>query len=350
MKALLVVVLLAGVARADDLRDAHGSIDKLEAYGARRPITPWTDNAWSEAARLAAAQGDLARERRDLEQVVAVGTDSQLVRRAQAELARIGSPQWDAVAAEHQRLESEAAVGDPKPALAGLEQLVRANPGYPQATAVRLAIARGWERDGNTANALRWYREAAASGDPTARIALVRGLVGAGELAAARTQLAGVTDAQIAAALEDDLATAEHRRQLRWLLAGVLALIVAALVALLRRDAGSWRAAGRALRRPPVEALYFAPIAIVLAAIASTGNPLVASAVRVIGAAGLAITWVSGASLEAARQHRTIRAVRAIGQGLLAAAAVGAVAYLVISGSQLIDMTVETMRHGPAPR
>jgi hypothetical protein len=361
VKIVLIVALLAGTARADDpasafrAAEAHRSIDELEALGARRPTSDWTDDAWSEAARLAAAAGDVARERRDLEQVVATGTDPQLVRRAKAELDRLAAiagagGEWAQVAIEHERLEAAAAHGDPKPALRALEALVRANPGYPRANAVRLAIGHGWERDGDTERALHWYREAAATGDSTARIALVRALVGARDLSAARQALTQVSDPHIQAALARDLATAERRQSLRYVLGGVLATIVLALILLLRREAGSWRAVPRALVRPPVEALYLAPIGVVLIAIAWTGNPLVAQAIRAIIGAALAITWLSGASLEAARRRRPIGAMRALGQGLVAAAAVGCVAYLTISGSQLIDMAAETVREGPAPR
>jgi hypothetical protein len=391
VKALLVIVLLAGIARADDpasafrAAEAHRSIEELEALGARRPVSEWTDDAWSEAARLAGAAGDLERERHDLEQVVAVGPemeragfspargpemeragfspargeDSQLVRRARAELDRIasiagGAGQWAAVVAEHERLETATMHGDPKPALHGLESLVRAHSDYPRATSVRLAIARGWERDGNEARALGFYREALELAPPadqlTARIALVRALITGGELADARDELASVTDRGIAKALAADLATAEHRRVLRDVLAGVLAVIAVALVVLLRRDARSWRGVARALGRPPIEALYFAPVALVLVAVSWTGNPLVASAIRKIAGAGFVVTWISGASLEAARAQGRIRAGRAVVQALLVAAVISCVAYLVISGSQLIDMVAETVREGPAPR
>jgi hypothetical protein len=60
---------------------------------------------------------------------------------------------------------------------------------------------------------------------------------------------------------------------------------------------------------------------------------------RVICGTGLATAWLAGAG------HR-----RGIARALLAAAAVGAAAYLVITNGQLVDMIAETVRNGPAPR
>src|SRR5690349_12491981 len=99
--AAISIVLMIAVGRAGadeatmdlafreaEARAAAGdprAIDVLEALGAQRPITRWSDDAWSEAARLAERTGDFTRERRDLEQVVAIATDEALARRARAE-------------------------------------------------------------------------------------------------------------------------------------------------------------------------------------------------------------------------------------------------------------------------
>jgi len=127
----------------------------------------------------------------------------------------------------------------------------------------------------------------------------------------------------------------------------VLAAIAAAAAWVLRRDAGSWRAAGRRLARPPVEAWFFVPIAAVLVAVAATGNPLVARAVRAIAIAGAAIAWLSGAILEGARP---LRARRAVAHAVVAAVAVAAAAYLAIDRDRMIDLVIETWRGGPAAR
>ena len=118
--------------------DAAGALADLEALGARRPLTRWSDNAWSEAARLAEATGDFSRARRALEQVIAIDQDAALVRRARATIDRLtantGGGHWDAIARDHERLVSAIfGGGDPHAALAELAALVRANPAYPRA-------------------------------------------------------------------------------------------------------------------------------------------------------------------------------------------------------------------------
>ena len=135
-----------------------GAADALEALGAARPITRWTDDAWAEAARLAERAGDFARARRAHAQVIAVGTDAALVARSRAALARLeaatGAGAWDAVAAEHDRLVAEAfGGGEPRDALRALEALAARHPAYPRATLARLAIAQGWELEGRGARA-----------------------------------------------------------------------------------------------------------------------------------------------------------------------------------------------------
>jgi tetratricopeptide (TPR) repeat protein len=376
--AWALVVLLAAPARADDLDEARadrafhdaaaraavgdaGALDALEQLGAARPATRWTDDAWLEAGRLAERTGDYARARRDLEQAIATATDEQLARHARAELARVvraagPSAEWSAVAAEHDRLEAQVlAGGDPKPALAELEALVEHNPGYPRAAAAMIVIARGWAHDGNSERSLAWLRRAkpvASGGDRVAASAeLVHALVRAGELAAARAELDQVGVPGVAEELRREVARAERREAVRWLLRGVLAAISIAAALALRFAAGSWRAAGRRLVRPPVDVLYFAPIALVLVVVAFTGNPLVARAVRTIALAGAVVAWLSGAILDAVRARRgRIRFARAVVHAAVAAVAVVAATYLAIDRDRMIDLVVETWHTGPEPR
>ena len=152
LAALLVFARVATAQPADAERtfreaSARGDITALEQLGARRPLTIWSDDAWAEAARLAIRANDFARARVDLEHVIAIDPemkaagltpasagDSQLVRRARNELARITSfagrgGEWTAVAAEHERLvPALQRPGDPEPALHELERLVRTIP------------------------------------------------------------------------------------------------------------------------------------------------------------------------------------------------------------------------------
>jgi uncharacterized membrane protein len=111
----------------------------------------------------------------------------------------------------------------------------------------------------------------------------------------------------------------------------------------LRRTAGSWRAAGRRLVRPPIEAVFFVPIAGVLVAVASTGNPLVGRAVWGIAIAGVVTSWVTGALLAGSRV--TLR--RAIVHAVCAMLAVGAATYVAVDHGHLVDFLLETWREGP---
>jgi hypothetical protein len=385
LRALAVVSILVGAlrvttARADDAsaqqsfetalaRAAAGdarAIDDLEALGAARPATRWTDDAWEAAAQLAERARDFDRGRRDWEQALSTADNDQMRRRARAALDRLAattgaSGQWSAAAAEHERLLAQlAASGDPKPALAALEAFARARAGYPRAVDVRIAIARGWERDGDAARAIEWLRDAARiAATPAdiqhARVALFRTLARAGELDDAEAErdalaaTAGV-DRAIVRLVDDELAAARRHAWLRralWLALGAIA--VAAVVAL-RRDARSWRAAARRLARPPVEVWFLAPVAVVLVAIAQTGNPMVASAVRAIAAVGVGVAWLSGAVLDGARARGRVGLARASVHAVLAAIAVVAAAYLAVDRGQMIGLIVETIREGPAMR
>ena len=126
-------------------------------------------------------------------------------------------------------------------------------------------------------------------------------------------------------------------------------LLLLAEIALLagRLASGSWRELGRALAKPPIEALFVVPIAAVLAAVAATGNPLVARAVLVIALAGAIVTWISGAILERVRKLRRVTWQRATLHAGLAALAVVAATYIAVDHGRTIDQIVETWRSGP---
>jgi tetratricopeptide (TPR) repeat protein len=342
---------------------APQAIDELEAIGRRAPPTRWSDDAWTEAARLAERVGDYDRARRDLEQAIALPTaDEHLVQRARADLARLAQTagpagEWSAVAAAHERAMARlAADGDPGPALRELEILVDAHPGYPRAWAAMIEIARGWDRDGDGERALTWLRRArglapAGADRNHATAELVRVLVRHDELAAARSEIATLDDPELVRALRGRVERAELRRVLRWVALAVLASLLALVAIALRRAAGSWRAIGGYVVRPPGEVLFLAPIAIVLVALAGTSNPLAARAVRAIAIAGVVTAWLSGTLLEAVRaKHGRIRRRRAIGHAIAAVVAIAAATYIAIDRDRLIDLVIETWRAGPELR
>lgn len=370
IRALVALLLCAGsLARADEgadegaaFREASrraaagdpGAIDAFEAAGAARPITRWTDDAWAEAARLAERARDYDRARRDLEQALAVATDPVFVRRLRGNLARIasltGNSEWSAVAARHDALVTQAAAGDdPTAELEALEQLVREHPAYPRAAAVRWALARGWDQEAEPARARRFMREALRTAPEAERgvyhTAWIRMLIRHGELAAARTEIDTLPASSTRTTLERELATAHTRATVRWVIRGVLAILVGLALLVIRRGAGSWRAAARRLARPPIEVLYLLPIAIVVAVIGLTGNPMVGRAVVYIVLVGIVVAWLSGVMLGLAHTRR-----RLVMFAIVAALAVLASAYLVIDQLRLLDLVEETWRTGPSAR
>lgn len=336
--AALAVVLICATAAAgpgDAFRAAQGNIDALEKLGAERPVSAWTDDAWIEAARLAERSRDLTRAKRDLEQAIAISSDPVLVQRAKNDLARITElADWTAVTAEQERLlPTINNPGDPRAALAQLEQLVRANPRYPRAAMLMVQIATAWVREGETERALDWLVKArAAATTPAdrlhANVEYVRMLTRTDHLREAEYELARLDASPLMrAGLRQQLDDATLRRQIRWFMQGVLGLL--ALIA-----AWALRGRYRRLLRPPTEVIYMLPIGAVLAVVSATGNPLVARAIRWIVVAGIVIAWVSG-SIETKRRWLTV---------LLAVIAVIAALYIAVDHGPLIELLRETWR------
>jgi tetratricopeptide (TPR) repeat protein len=326
----------AAAAPGDACREAQGNIDALEALGAKRPCSAWTDEAGVEAAHLAERTRDLARAKRDLEQAIAISDDSVLTQRAKNDLARIsGLADWTAVTAEHERLlpAINNGGGDPRAALAGLEQLVRANPRYPRASTLMVQIATAWAREGESERALDWLvkaRAAAATATDRlhANVEYVRMLIRTDHLRQADDELARLdATPRMRANLRDQLEDAKLRRAIRWVMQGVL--VVLALLA-------AWTLRGRYRRLvlPPLEVIYMLPIALVLVVVSATGNPLVARAIRWIVFAGIAIAWVSGA-IETKRRWLSVA---------LAVIAVLAATYVAVDRGPLVELLRETWR------
>ena len=371
LAALAALLVCARVAAADPAADAGADAERaafnaavarediaaLEQLGAMQPPTRWTDDAWAEAARLALKASDYARARRALEHVIAIGADAQLVRRARNDLARIASiagdtGEWTAVAAEHERIVPALGAGtDPRPALEQLEALVRAHPRYPRAPMLMLALAAAWEREGEGDRALAWLRQAqtiATSPADKLRIdaELVRTLIRTGHLTAAERELAILARTAtpgLVINLRKALARAELRRTIRHIMWGLLAMLGLVAALALRRAAGSWRATARRLAHPPVEALFLLPIGAVVIAFSFTGNQLISRTVIAIVAAGIAISWLSGAILDG-RPRVGLR--RALTRAALAVAAILASVYLAVDRGHVIDFVIETWRHG----
>jgi hypothetical protein len=153
-------------------------------------------------------------------------------------------------------------------------------------------------------------------------------------------------------AVRDDLLdeAARGRRRGHWYagawiaLFGALAGLAGSLLeAALRSPAGTRRSA----LRPPLEAVFLVPVAVVLIGVAFTTHRLIAPAVTTIAAGGLALTWLSGAALERLRVHGRSSRLRTAGHVAACVAGVAALAYIAVTRDHLIDMLIETVRFGP---
>jgi len=153
----------------------------------------------------------------------------------------------------------------------------------------------------------------------------------------------GVRDELLAAA-------ARGRRRARWytaawlaVAAALLALIGSLAEALARTSPGTRRAA----LRPPIEAVFLAPVAAVLVGIAFTAHRLIAPAVAMISVGGVALTWLSGATLERLRAAGRARRLRSVAHVVACIVGVAALAYIALTRDNLIDALLETVRFGP---
>jgi hypothetical protein len=89
---------------------------------------------------------------------------------------------------------------------------------------------------------------------------------------------------------------------------------------------------------PPVEIWFLGPIALVLAGVAFTAHQAIAPAVLWISVAGIALAWLSGATLDLLRAPGRAWKARAIGHVVGCALGVVAVAYLALGGAGLLDL------------
>lgn len=341
--------------------DLAGARAELEALAAQTPDGRWADDALAEAAGIAERQGDLAGARALWRRLIERYPESRLVRRATARLGELtgaggASGEWDAVAAEHDRRVREAAGADPQAALRALGALLDGNPGYPRWHAAALWLGDAWARADDRTRAHAWYQRAhAAAGDDLERfragLATAELWAASGEHARAEEQLRALRPPDelsrlaVADALED-VDKARSRARLALLAKVVLALCALLALIAIRVRAGSTRAALRALWPPPIEVAYLAPVAVLLAIIARSGNLMAARAVDLILAGAVAIAWLSGAALALARRRGPLGLAILLGHLVLVELAVGALVYIAVMHEQLLDLLAETWHHG----
>jgi len=229
---------------------------------------------------------------------------------------------------------------------------------WPGAPAAALWLASWLRRSGRLAEAQAHYATVVDRWPqaPEARAAL-RGGAGcaleahAWSLAENLAKRLPATDDAERAARDDLLAAAARgRRRDRWYVAawlallGVFAALIGSLVEVMRQ---SPRGKRWSVLRPPIEAMFFAPVAVVLIGVAVTAHRLIAPAVTVIATGGLALTWLSGATLERLRTMGRPGRLRGVTHGMACVIGVAVLAYIALTRDHLLDLLVETVRFGP---
>ena len=142
-------------------------------------------------------------------------------------------------------------------------------------------------------------------------------------------------------AVRDDLEAALSRGQTRTRLSTVawIACVLAFVLLLASLIEASLRGGvRRPAVTPPVEIWFLGPIALVLAGVAFTAHQAIAPAVLRIALAGIALAWLSGATLDLLRARDRAWKARAIGHVAVCATGVLAVAYLALISGGLLDL------------
>lgn len=349
-----------GLTTALGAEDA-GVVDRAVA-AITAPSAPASADLLFAAARACEDRlGDPGRAAAIYERILARYPDARVTTQSARRLAELrpligAHGETAALASELAQLTAHADTFDPADVLA--RGLRLAGAAWPGAPAAALWLADWLRRTGRLVEAQVGYARVAARwpDSPQAREAQ-RGAVSCALDAqdwprASRLAERLPATAPADRAVRDDLRHAAARGQRRarassasWL---VLAIALAALLASLVEAAlRSPRGARRAALRPPVEIVFLAPVAAVLVGVALTAHRLIAPAVATISLGGLAVAYLSGATLDQLRRHGRRARLRSVVHVALCLASVVALAYLAISRDNLLDALIETVRFGP---
>lgn len=339
----------------------------FRALAERSPGDPFADDALAELARL--------EEEKLLDPVAALSTYERLLRdypqsrlagrarhRAEALRAALGPDGRNAAAvAEWNAILYGFASRPRAESIARAEKLLAEYPDFAAAPRVTYWLGTQHELERRHDEALARYREvqrrwpesewAVRARRGEGDVYLERGELDAAEKVYRSLATVAGDDAAERRIAEEALARVHRARWLRraQLAAhAVLAILLVLAAATARAVAGSWRTALRALRRPPAEVVYLAPVLALFVAAALTDHETLYRAVAQVAGGGLAVAWLSGALLEAARaRFGRVTPRRAFAHAVAAALAVVCLVYVAVTREDLIGRLVETFRHGP---
>ncbi|MGE5182793.1 MAG: tetratricopeptide repeat protein [Acidobacteriota bacterium] len=353
-RVALVFVLLLLVARAaaaplDDLaasdpRAVAAAVDAIE-HGA-----PDADALFAAARACELRLHDPAHAARLYERIVREQPDARVAlsaqRRGETLRAELGPhDEYAAQAAAFSDLVATADTLTPEQVIARADTVAAGNwPGTPD---VELWLA-GWLHGrGRFRAALRVYGELARRWPSSPQA-----LDGARDAASCAldakdwdlaqqlaTQLPGGNPVEDAARAELIAAAKRGRRQAAlehaaWLaLLLALAVLGASLYDAIHRGGRRWPAL-----RPPVEAMFLAPLATLLCAIAWLGQRTIAPAVTRISVTGIVLGWLSGAALDLLRARGRPARARSLVHVAACVLGVVAIAYISIVHDNLIDL------------
>jgi hypothetical protein len=336
----------------------------LVALADEMPGSAEADDALFEAAKLYEEQiGDALLALRLYERLLTEHADSRVARAAglrARDLRALIGPDDSGVAAFARYRDIVRGAGErtPDESIARMAALVRDHATWAGAPQAVLWLAGAHERVGDDQAAIDRFLEAAERW-PGTRHAF-DGYLGAGRIAVSHGRFDDAARWYAAMPIDDDvgrlraradaranLARAQWRAQIYLGAFAVVAGALLVLVASLRTGAGSWRAAGGALRTPPLEAVYFVPVGVVLLCAALTSHGEIAPACAIILSGGLAFTWLSGAGLAAARTAGVLSRTRVVAHAMSTVAATIAFCYIALHRTRLVDLIVETVQFGP---
>lgn len=359
-----LALALTGPASADSLVDALGTDDPAALSAAvaaieRAPVSPdLADELFAAAracedrlhdpARALALYDRITREMPDARVSIAAA------RRAITLRADVGANGEHAARAKR-LAELIAAADSRKPDVVVRDVTALANEPWPGAVDAALFLAELLRRTGRHAEAQAAYARVVERwpGSPQASIAIRGGAGNAIEahewaLATTLANALPITD-PADSVLRDDLLAAVARGKFRARLyrAAWIAFVVGAAFLLASFGEAIARARRAPPVRPPIEVLFLAPFGGLLAAIAYVQDMPIAPSVAVLTVGTLAMTWVSGATLDLVRaQGRRVRA-RALTHAAAAALAALALGYISLVRAGLLDVIAETVRYGP---
>lgn len=332
--------------------DWAGAAADLEKLARAQPDDAFADDALFESAVIAEERlSDPARAQRLYEEVATRYPQSRLARRARsrADFLKSSLRTGEAPLAEYQRILSDGG-RDPRAAVAAMEKLLAAHPDFALADrALYWLGARDLEL-GREAEGVQRFLElerrfpssewARRSEKARADLLLKRGRTGDARLL--YQQLSGSPDPIARAGGVEGLAQVRAARVRRVLIAVAL-VYVALFLGFHLFVAGGWRR----LRKPPLELLYYLPVAGLFALAGATENASIGWATGSIAVGGALITWVVGAGTAQRLERGPIGWPARVARALALALAVLAVAYVAIEWAGLRDLVVETLRAGP---